>query len=85
MRVLLVLQPATLTPHAVIQTVPLTLPVLTPPAFDGVDTRTRIHSTLQSMSFIPAPRKDEAIAENVAAVLVYEDHGKLAPFSVKSR
>ncbi|OXH30157.1 hypothetical protein J008_03988 [Cryptococcus neoformans] len=66
-----------------IQTVPLTLPVLTPPAFDGVDTRTRIHSTLQSMSFIPAPRKDEAIAENVAAVLVYEDHVFTLPQSIR--
>lgn len=72
-------------PHAVIQTVPLALPVMTPPAFDGVGKRTRIHSTLQSMSFISTPAKDEAAAESVAAVLVYEDHGKLRETSPASR
>ncbi|EAL19938.1 hypothetical protein CNBF2650 [Cryptococcus deneoformans B-3501A] len=56
---------------------------MTPPAFDGVGKRTRIHSTLQSMSFISTPAKDEAAAESVAAVLVYEDHVFTPPESIR--
>lgn len=59
----------------------MTLPVMTPPPFQGVDRRIKIHGTLQSMSFIFQPfhqAKDETVAEKVAAVLVYEDHGECA-------
>lgn len=64
--------------QTVVQTVPMALPVVTPPPFQGVDRRMKIHCTLQSMSFIcqPFQGKDETIAEKVAAVLVYEDHGE---------
>lgn len=73
--------------QTVIQTLPMTLPVMTPLPFQGVDRRIKIHATLQSISFIFQPSqqakddakddaKDETIAEKVAAVLVYEDHGE---------
>lgn len=70
--------PRTTLTQTVVQTVPMTLPVVTPPTFQGVDRRMKIHCTLQSMSFIcqPFQGKDETIAEKVAAVLVYEDHGE---------
>ncbi|KIR64072.1 hypothetical protein I314_02855 [Cryptococcus bacillisporus CA1873] len=70
----------------VIQTLPMTLPVMTPPPFQGVDRRIKIHGTLQSMSFIFQPfqqAKDETIAEKVAAVLVYEDHVFTPPESIR--
>ncbi|ADV23015.1 hypothetical protein CNF02060 [Cryptococcus gattii WM276] len=56
-----------------------------PPPFEGVDRRIRIHSTLQSMSFIfqPFQGKDETVAEKVAAVLVYEDHVFTPPESIR--
>ncbi|KIR28672.1 hypothetical protein I309_02598 [Cryptococcus deuterogattii LA55] len=70
-----------------IQTLPMTLPVMTPPPFQGVDRRIKIHSTLQSMSFIfqPFPQgKDETIAEKVAAILVYEDHARFPAATLNS-
>ncbi|KAE8543548.1 hypothetical protein D1P53_000263 [Cryptococcus gattii VGV] len=67
-----------------IQTLPMTLPVMAPPPFEGIDRRIKVHSTLQSMSFIFQPQgKDETVAEKVAAVLVYEDHVFTPPESLR--